>query len=503
MSDTVTGLRASAYLATLPQWRPSTRELDDLDALLLGAYPALRGFLGPEDLAAVLATARLADGTAWPVPVSLVIPPAVALLARDAGALVILDEEGTPVGEVLIERLWDLDGGIGVAGPVVPLAALERGSHLSLRRHVDHVSRPGRLLCIPVDRPPHAPQLAQWASCARGLGADIRLLPLTGSGRSGVVDGPALVRICLDAAERIGGDVVPVPVPHHGDDDRDRLVTAAVAAAYGATHVPRPVWGSDPGWDDSLPAVVNLPAVVRDRRNGRWEPAASVPVDSRSPERAEDVCAMVQRMVELRRPVPEWLTSPAVTHELVRTRLARGFTVLLTGLSGSGKSTIAKALQDALLDRTDRTVTLLDGDLVRSMLSSELTFSRAHRELNVRRIGFVAAEVTRHGGIAICAPIAPYADSRAEVRSMVTPHGGFLLVHVATALEVCEARDRKGLYAKARAGVLKEFTGISDPYEAPDDADLRIDSAETPPHVAAERILDVAASLGWLGPFNS
>jgi sulfate adenylyltransferase len=242
--------------------------------------------------------------------------------------------------------------------------------------------------------------------------------------------------------------------------------------------------------------------VARDQRSGRWEPYAAIPEESRSPERAEDVCAMVRRMVARREPVPEWLTGPTVTQELIRTHRTRGLTILLTGLSGSGKSTIAKALQAALLERTDRTVTLLDGDLVRSMLSSELTFSRAHRELNVRRIGFVAAEVTRHGGIAICAPIAPYRDSRAEVRAMVSAHGGFLLVHVATALATCEARDRKGLYAKARAGVLKEFTGVSDPYEEPADADLRIDSAIMSPQDAAERIIDVAGRRGWLDPFT-
>lgn len=491
----------SPRVAIPPRWSPSARELDDGEALLLGAYPGLRGFLGPEDISSVRSEARLADGTPWPVPVTLAVPDAVAQAAREAGSLVLLDEEGTPVLDVTVEQLWNLDGGsVGIAGRVAPLAMLERGSHRSLRCHVADASRPGPMLGIPLVQPPHAPQVAQWVTCAAALGAAIRLLPMTGSGRQGEVDGPALVRICLDVAGRIGADVVPVSMPHHGDVERDLLAGALVARAYGATHVPGPMPAVDATWNPSLPAVVVLHEVVRDLRTDRWEPVLAVPPQYRSPARAEETCATVRGMVARGEQVPEWLAGPAVIHELARVRRGRstGFTVLLTGLSGSGKSTVAKALHAALLERTSRTVTLLDGDRVRSMLSSELTFSRADRELNVRRIGFVAAEVTRHGGIALCAPIAPYTSSRAEVRALVSPHGGFLLVHVATAMATCEARDRKGLYAKARAGLIPEFTGISDPYEEPVDADLRIDTAVLAPADAVECILEVVARKGWL-----
>jgi sulfate adenylyltransferase len=501
VDDTMTAPETRIREATPPRWSPSARELDDAEALLLGAYPGLKGFLGPDDIAAVRAAARLADGTPWPVPVTLEVSPATAQQARHAGSLVLLDEEGTPVGEVTVEQVWDLDGSsVGVAGPVAPLAVLERGSHRHLRRPVAETADRGPVLGVPVDRPPHAPQLAQWRSCARALGARIRLLPLTGSARSGPVDGPALVRICLDAAASIGADVVPVSVPFHGDRDRDRVVAALVAGAYGATHVPGPVVAGNPGWENVLPDVVDLPGVARDLRTGDWSAAGSVPPEFRGPERADDVCATVQGLVARGEPVPEWLTGRSVVRELARARRGSGsgFTVLLTGLSGSGKSTVAKALQAALLERTRRTVTLLDGDLVRSMLSSELTFSRAHRELNVRRIGFVAAEVTRHGGIALCAPIAPYTSSRDEVRAMVSAHGGFLLVHVSTPLAVCEGRDRKGLYAKARAGLLPEFTGVSDPYELPSDADLAVDTSVTAPPEAVEQILELVACRGWL-----
>ncbi|WP_188192634.1 adenylyl-sulfate kinase [Nonomuraea sp. SYSU D8015] len=189
---------------------------------------------------------------------------------------------------------------------------------------------------------------------------------------------------------------------------------------------------------------------------------------------------------------PEPVSIPGPPHR-------RGLVVFFTGLSGSGKSTIARGLRDALLELGSRTVTYLDGDVVRHLLSKGLTFSKADRDLNIRRIGFVAAEVARHGGLAICAPIAPYAATRAEVREMVEAVGAdFLLVHVATPLEECERRDRKGLYAKARAGLIPEFTGISDPYEEPDDADLVIDTTHITIDAAVSQVLGTLRSGGWV-----
>ena len=172
--------------------------------------------------------------------------------------------------------------------------------------------------------------------------------------------------------------------------------------------------------------------------------------------------------------------------------------MFLTGLSGSGKSTIANALLVKLLESGDRTVSLLDGDVVRKHLSSELGYSKDHRALNVRRIGYVASEITRHGGIAICAPIAPYDEVRKEVRGMIEPYGGFILIYVSTPLEICEQRDRKGLYAKARAGLLPQFTGVSDPYEAPEDAALTIDTQLMNVDAAATLIVDHLRGQGYL-----
>jgi adenylyl-sulfate kinase len=199
--------------------------------------------------------------------------------------------------------------------------------------------------------------------------------------------------------------------------------------------------------------------------------------------------------------VPDWFTPEAVARELRRarpSRAERGFVLFLTGLSGSGKSTIARDLRDALAERGDRRVSLLDGDLVRQLLSAGLTFSRADRDLNIERIGYVAAEIARHGGIAICAPIAPFAAARARVRERVNEVGDFLLIHVATPVEVCEARDRKGLYAKARAGLIGQFTGISDPYEEPEDAELTIDTSAMSRNEATDLVLNMLTTGGWL-----
>jgi sulfate adenylyltransferase len=198
--------------------------------------------------------------------------------------------------------------------------------------------------------------------------------------------------------------------------------------------------------------------------------------------------------------IPDWFSFPNVVRELRRThppRSRQGFTVFFTGLSGAGKSTIANILLVRLLADGGRPVTLLDGDLVRQHLTSELGFSKAHRDLNVQRIGFVASEITRHGGVAICAAIAPYDAARRKVRTMIEPAGGYLLVHVATPLEVCEDRDHKGLYAKARAGVLQQFTGISDPYEVPTDADIVLDGTKTSPDASAEQILSMLFARGY------
>jgi len=210
----------------------------------------------------------------------------------------------------------------------------------------------------------------------------------------------------------------------------------------------------------------------------------------------------LRRRLSEGRDIPPWFTFPDVAKELQRSyppRHRQGSTLFFTGLSGSGKSTIANVLRVKFLEIGGRPVTLLDGDIVRKHLSSELGFSREHRDINIRRIGFVASEITKNGGIAVCAPIAPYDAIRKEIRAMIQPYGGFILVHLSTSLDVCESRDRKGLYAKARAGLVKQFTGISDPYEPLTDAEVVIDTTHLTPEEAAQEIFLHLEKDGFIG----
>jgi sulfate adenylyltransferase len=238
-----------------------------------------------------------------------------------------------------------------------------------------------------------------------------------------------------------------------------------------------------------------------DNRDGQWRTLDDIPPRHRRlPLSGEEIADHLDRGS----PLPEWQTPPAVARELARSRpprRQRGLVVFFTGLSGSGKSTMARGVAESLLESGERTVTLLDGDVVRRHLTAGLGFSAEDRDTNVRRIGWVAAEVGRHGGLAVCSPIAPYASAREVARRYATEAGaGFLLIHVSTPLAECERRDRKGLYAKARAGKIKGMTGIDDPYETPTDADLVIDTTGVAPGEAAATVLQHLATYGWIDP---
>jgi sulfate adenylyltransferase len=279
----------------------------------------------------------------------------------------------------------------------------------------------------------------------RAVGGPVVLLALTGPGTP-ELSPVALLRATLAAARHVAGtSVVSVPLASHGDPQVDHALGIQVVAAYA---------GPDP--------VLALGNPADDDGDYPDDIAAIVDADQPTPDR-------------------------------------RGLVLFLTGLSGSGKSTVAQAVIDSLLESGERTVTSLDGDVVRRNLSAGLTFSREDRETNIRRIGWVAAEISRHGGVAVCSPIAPFDATRQDVRAMTEAAGGaFFLVHVATPLEECERRDRKGLYAKARRGEIPDFTGISSPYEEPTDADLRMDTTGRSVEDCRDEVLGALSKAGFV-----
>ena len=489
-------------------------------------FAPLHGFMGAADVAAVAERGTLADGTVWPLAVTLDVPGRV--IPADADHLVLQDQEGAPLAVLSIteRRILNEPGGTGyptdpllmrLAGPVTALREPEHGPFRQLRRRPEEVRAElpaGNVLAYATRRPLNKRHIGQLRHYAGQLNARLLLLPLV-AGPADVVTRPeALVRAVLAARQHLppGTLVIPVPLARRNAGlVADLRAHGVVAAAYGATHLLADSAGvlesaGSPGAPKNgalaLPGVP-IPVIsagewAYDPRSEVWRPLALIEPGA---ERDELTDSELGALLDSGTEVPSWFTPPSVARELRRAcppRAERGLAVFFTGLSGSGKSTIARDLAEALTDRGDRTVSLLDGDHVRHLLSAGLTFSRADRDLNIARIGYVAAEVARHGGIAICAPIAPYATARAAARKMVTEVGDFLLVHVSTPLEVCEARDRKGLYAKARAGLIQGFTGVSDPYEEPRDADLVLDTSAMTRDQAVDAVLKLLISGGWL-----
>ena len=469
-------------LRDAPSYTPLPHELADLELLLSGAYAPLTGFLGRADLDALRRRGRLADGTLWPVPVTLEVPGELAeLLVLDDPlhrTIILTDPEGAPVAALEVSDVWPTgERAHGVGGAVRRIGDGGHGPFQRLRRTPEEVRAllpPGRVLGVIADRPLHRPQLAQIAHAARTLAAHLLILiPVSGPGPDGLPP-ESLVRAIFSARDRMPpATVVAVPLLPRGDEMRDALLRARVASAYGVTHV---LSTGEMLAGGGLRVLVPR-ELAYDNRDGQWRWRDDIPPRNR---RLAMTAGEVDDLLDRGFPLPEWHTPPAVAKELVRARPPRrhrGLVVFFTGFSGSGKSTIARGLADALRESGQRTITLLDGDVVRRELSAGLGFSKADRDRNVRRIGWVAAEVGRHRGMAVACPIAPYENARAAVRQMAQEAGaGFVLVHVNTPLEVCEQRDRKGLYARARAGQLRGMTGIDDPYEEPADAEMTIDT---------------------------
>jgi sulfate adenylyltransferase len=370
-----------------------------------------------------------------------------------------------------------------------------------------------RMVGFVTENPIHRPQFEMTIQAMRQARANLLILPVAGMTKPGDFDHYTRVRCYRKVVQHYPPDsyiLNLLPLSMRMSGPREALLHAIVCRNYGCTHFiagrdhagpgcrpdGKPYYGSDDACrfvEDhasevginivSFPEMVYLPFEDEYRRSDQI------------PEGTQYISLSgsdIRRRVREGRRIPDWATFPEVIAELEKAYPPpdrQGFTIFMTGLSGAGKSTIAKILYSKFLERGDRPVTLLDGDIVRQNLSSELTFSKEHRDINVKRIGFVASEITKNRGIAICAPIAPYAKTRAEIRRAIDAYGGFIEVFVATPLEVCEKRDRKGMYAKARAGLIKGYTGIDDPYESPETPEVRLDTTSITPDEAAQEIL--------------
>ncbi|MYD71688.1 MAG: bifunctional sulfate adenylyltransferase/adenylylsulfate kinase [Acidobacteria bacterium] len=521
------------------------RQLCDLELLGTGAFSPLTGFMTQPDYDRVCAEMRLADGTLWPIPITLDVSEDLAGSLTPGSRLALRDPEGVMLAVVDVEDIWQPDRAaeavavFGTDNPEHPGVAhlLDRthpcyvGGRVTVVQPVTHYDyrqirhTPAELraqfaklgwtkvVAFQTRNPMHRAHQELTLRAAKEVGADLLIHPVVGMTKPGDVDHYTRVRCYQALLHRYPSNTAQLsllPLAMRMGGPREAVWHAIIRKNHGCTHL---IVGRDhagPGSDSAgNPFYGPYDAQELLRTHEAELGVTMVPFKLMVYVQDADTYLPIDEVEEGRRTlnisgtelrerlaegrdIPSWFTFPDVAEELRRSHPPRGrqgFTVFFTGLSGSGKSTIANALLVKFLEFGGRPVTLLDGDLVRKNLSSELGFSKEHRDINIRRIGYVASEITKNGGIAVCAPIAPYDAVRKDVRRMIEPLGGFALIHVDTPLEVCEQRDRKGLYAKARAGIIKEFTGISDPYEAPADAEVTIDTTKLTPDEAAQRII--------------
>jgi len=540
--------------ARWPSWDLTDRQLCDLELLANGGFSPLDGFMGEKDHASVCETMRLADGTLWPIPITLDVHPELAGRLDTGSMLALRDPEGALLAALEVrevfrpDRAWEAEAVYGTASAehpgvaevlglgdrwcvagrlevVVPPAhhdfqALRR-SPAELRREFAELGW-DRVVAFQTRNPIHRAHHELTLRAGLAAGAKLLVHPVVGRTRQGDVDHYTRVRGYQAVMPRYPAGTARLallPLAMRMAGPREAVWHAIIRRNHGCSHL---VVGRDhagPGADargrpfyDPYAAQELVGELEHELGIGMvpFQATAYVPdLDAYLPEDevpgGTRVLAVsgteVRRRLAAGEDLPGWFTFPEVAAELRRSYPARrdqGVVVFLCGLSGAGKSAIANALAARLQELGGRAVTLLDGDLVRRLLSSELGFSKEHRDLNVRRIAFVAAAVARSGGAAICAQIAPYDAARRQARAMVEPCGGFVLVHVATPLEVCEARDHKGLYAKARAGVIGGFTGISDPFERPTDAEVVVDTSGLTVGDAVDVVIDHLREAGYL-----
>lgn len=516
-----------------PSWDLNARQLCDVELLLCGAFSPLKGFNDLKDYLSILESMRLSDGTLWPMPINLDVTDEFASQLNSGDEITLRDPEGVVIANMTVSDIWQPDkaleaeyvfgtqdlshpgvyylknqtgrtylGGVlvGVTPPLHYDFKSYRHTPAELRAMFQEKAWE-KVIAFQSRNPIHKAHVILTKRLMAEYNAKFMVHAVVGITKPGDIDPYCRVRCYQEIIshypnESAGVSLLPLAMRIAGP--REALWHAIIRQNYGFSHF---LVGRDhagPGRNNRGGIFYEVQAsqyLVLKHQDELDIGIIALPFLLYSPSR-EEFCEedkLLEGEVglylsgkELRDtlrngdPVPSWFTFPEVIEELHRSlppKSKLGVTVFFTGLSGSGKSTLANGLMVKLREKGGRRVTLLDGDIVRKNLSSELSFSKEHRDINIKRIGYVASEITKHGGIAVCAPIAPYEETRLAVKNMVSEVGIFLEIYVATPLEVCEARDRKGLYAMARAGKIKEFTGISDPYEVPENPTLSIDTS--------------------------
>ena len=537
-----------------PSWVLTDRQICDLEMILNGGFSPLGGFLGKDDYESVINDLRLNDGRLWPIPIMLDVTSEFAQSISIGNKITLKDKEGFSLAIMEITDIWEPDrikeaklvfGTDDDSHPGVDyllnecnplyvggtLDCIDFPHHYDYQhlRHTPEVLKQkfqemgwNNIVAFQTRNPLHRAHVEMTLRAIKEINANLLIHPVVGMTKPGDVDHYTRVRCynhVLDKYPDNSAILSLLPLAMRMGGPREALWHAIIRKNYGCTHL---IVGRDhagPGNDkDGNPfygpydaqdiiekykdeigiQMVPFKFLVFLPDQNSYNPIDEVPdgIDYKTVSGSE-----LRKHLDEGTDIPDWFTYQEVAKELQKSRppkAERGFTIFFTGLSGSGKSTLANGLLIKLLENGSRPVTLLDGDIVRTHLSSELGFSKEHRSLNVRRIGFVASEITKNKGIAICAPIAPYKKDRRFNRKLISKLGGYIEIYVSTSIDKCEERDVKGLYKLAREGVIKEFTGISDPYEAPENAEIIIDSSGIAPEKLVDQIYHKIKKIGYI-----
>ncbi len=532
----------------------NARQISDLELLLNRSLYPLTGFLNKADYDSVVQQMRLTDGTVWPMPICLDVQEDFASTLQPGQKLALNDQEGFLLAVMTVQDIWQPDKKIealqvygtddGSAHPGVQ-QLMEHVQTWYIGGNVEGISLPVHYDFRELRLPPsethrrftqfgwrkvlgfhteeylHCAHREMVLAAARDIGASIFLHPVVGLEYPGSLDHYTHVRCYQAFIKKFPKNMIMLgltPLTERWAGPREALWHAIIRKNFGCSHFMVADDHGDPFARNGknlfypvhaaqelvadLSGETGIEMVPLERMGYLEDKASYVFLKDVDEETVKSISSReLRHRLEWDLDIPEWFSYPEVVAELRTSfppRSKQGFTLFLSGLSGSGKSTIARVLMVKFMEMRDRPVTLLDGDIVRHNLSSELTFSKVHRNLNVTRIGFVASEITKNGGIALCAPIAPYEESRQVNRELISRYGGYIEVYVSTPIEVCEQRDRKGLYAKARAGKIKGVTGVSDPYVPPSNPELTINTADMTLAEAVQEILLYLEEQGYL-----